>query len=223
MRKYNLFSNYTNKKIKRLAKNNYRTIENRIIATYRNKEFFDGDRKNGYGGYVYDGRWKKYAKKIINRYKLNNKSKILQINSEKGFILNEIQDQLPKIQVFGTESSKYAIKKTMTSVKSKIYFSDPTELPFKTNYFDFVLAIGVIYALNLTNAIKCLKEINRVSKKKSFINLASYSTNKDLELFNNWSLLGVTFLKENEWVKVLKHVKYKGDFYFTNSKSLGLK
>ena len=71
MRKYNLFSNYTNKKIKRLAKNNYRTIENRIIATYRNKEFFDGDRKNGYGGYVYDGRWKKYAKKIINRYKLN--------------------------------------------------------------------------------------------------------------------------------------------------------
>ncbi len=223
MRKYNLFSNYTNKKIKRSANKNYRTIENRIVATYRDKDFFDGDRKNGYGGYVYDGRWKQYAKKIIKRYKLNNRSKILHINSEKGFILNDIQKQLPKIQVFGTESSEYAIKKTMASVKSKIYLSEPTKLPFKNNYFDFVLAIGVIYALNLTNAIKCLKEINRVSKKNSFINLGSYSTNKDLELFNKWSLLGVTLLKENEWVKVLKHANYKGDYYFTNSKSLGLK
>ena len=63
MRKYNLFPNYTNKKVKRTAKNNYRTIKNKIISTYKDKNFFDGDRRNGYGGYYYDGRWRKYAKK----------------------------------------------------------------------------------------------------------------------------------------------------------------
>ena len=223
MRKYNLLSNYTNKKIKRSAKKNYRTIENKIIATYRGKDFFDGDRKNGYGGYIYDGRWKKYAKKIIKEYKLNNKSKVLHINSEKGFILNDIKEYLPKIEVIGTETSEYAIKKTMKNIKKNIYLSEPTKLPFKNNYFDFVLAIGVVYGLSLTNAIKCLKEINRVTKNFSFINLGSYNDKKDLELFNKWSLLGVTLLKEKEWVKVLKHVNYKGDYYFTNSKSLGLK
>ena len=80
-----------------------------------------------------------------------------------------------------------------------------------------------IYALSLTDAIKCLKEINRVSKNKSFINLASYKNNKDLQLFQKWSLLGVTFLRENEWISVLKHTKYKGNYYFTNASSLGLK
>ena len=223
MRRYNLFSNYTNKKTKRSVKNNYRTIENKIIATYRDKDFFDGNRSNGYGGYSYDGRWKKYAKKIIKRYKLSNKSKVLHINSEKGFILNDIKEVLPGIQVFGTENSKYAIKKTLKKVKPNIYFAEPTNLPFQNNYFDFALAIGVVYALSLTNAIKCLKEIIRVSKNKSFINLGSYSNKNDLELFNKWSLLGITLLKEKEWVKVLKHTNYKGDYYYTNSKSLGLK
>ena len=223
MQKYNLFSNYTNKKVKRIAKKNYRTINNKIISTYRDKEFFDGNRKNGYGGYIYDGRWKKYAKKIIKKYELTNKSKILHINCEKGFILNDIKEELPSINIYGTESSKYAINKSLKSVKSDIILTEPTKLPFKNNYFDFVLAIGVIYALSLTDAIKCLKEINRVSKNKSFINLASYKNNKDLQLFQKWSLLGVTFLRENEWISVLKHTKYKGNFYFTNASSLGLK
>ena len=62
-----------------------------------------------------------------------------------------------------------------------------------------------------------------MSKNKSFINLGSYSNKNDLELFNKWSLLGITLLKEKEWVKVLKHTNYKGDYYYTNSKSLGLK
>ena len=223
MSKYNLFANYTNKQTKRIAKKSYRTINNRIISTYRGKEFFDGDRKNGYGGYYYDGRWKKYAKKIIKRYKLTNKSKILHINCEKGFILNDIKNEIPKIEIYGTESSEYAINKSLKSVKSKIFFTDPTKLPFKKNYFDFVLAIGVVYALSLTDVIKCIKEIKRVSKNKSFINLATYKKNKDLELFKDWSLLGTTFLKESEWIKVLKHTKYLGDYYFSSAHSLGLK
>ena len=127
------------------------------------------------------------------------------------------------IKVFGTENSKYAINKSMKNVKKNIRFHNNVILPFKDNYFDFVLAIGVVYALSLTDAITCLKEISRVSKKNSFVNLATYKSKKDLELFKKWSLLGVTFLKEKEWIDVLKHSNYKGHYYFTNAQSLGLR
>src|SRR5438045_3795439 len=34
-----------------------RTIKNRLAALPRDREFFDGARENGYGGFVDDGRW----------------------------------------------------------------------------------------------------------------------------------------------------------------------
>ena len=40
------------------------------IAKEFGKEFFDGDRKCGYGGYKYDGRWKAVAQKIKDYYTL---------------------------------------------------------------------------------------------------------------------------------------------------------
>ena len=221
MKKVNLFKNYSSKKIARKT-SNFRKIKNKIIATSRDKEFFDGNRVNGYGGYSYDGRWVKYAETIINKYHLKNYSKFLHLNCEKGFLMHDIQNLNNKIEVHGTESSHYAIKNSMKNIKKNIKFNNHLELPYKTNYFDFVLGLGVIYALSLTDAIICLKEISRVSKRDSFVNLATYKTKKDLELFKNWSLLGVTFLKENEWIEVLKSSNYNGDYYFTSSQSLGL-
>jgi len=75
----------------------------------------------------------------------------------------------------------------------------------------------------LSDAVNCLKEIQRVSKKKSFVTLASYENKEDYWLFRQWTVLGTTILLENEWVEVLKHVNYSGDFYFTNAKTLNLK
>ena len=92
---------------------------------------------------------------------------------------------------------------------------------YKNKFFDLTLAIGVVYSLNLTDAIECIKEINRVSKK-SFINLASYKNKNDYWLFKKWSLLGTTILKEKEWEEVLNHCKYSGDYYFTNATNLNL-
>ena len=37
-----------------------RTILNKYIAWQLNKEYYDGKRINGYGGFSYDGRWKKF-------------------------------------------------------------------------------------------------------------------------------------------------------------------
>ena len=223
MKKFNLLGSYPNPKNKRYVSENLRTIKHRIIASYRGKEFYDGKRIFGYGGFKYDGRWKIIADRICKRYNLNNNSSILQLSSKKGFLLHDIKKKFPKMRVRGLETSSYAINKSMKSVKKFIKKVDNyTKLNFKNRSFDFVIALGVPYEYGLDGSIKCLKEIQRVSKGKSFINLGSYSTQKQFWQLRQWTLLGITILKENEWKHVMKHTKYTGDYDFVNAKNLNL-
>ena len=156
---------------------------------------------------------KKLHQKFFQEYNLNENSKILQLNCEKGF-LNDLKNIQPKIQIKGLENSQYAIDNSMENVKKDIdKCENYLNLKYENNYFDFVLALGVVYTHNLTDAIKCLKEIQRVSKNKSFITLASYETQEEYWLFKQWTVLGSTLLQENEWEKVLEHVNFTGDYF----------
>ena len=67
------------------------------------KNYWDGPRKFGYGGYSYiPGRLTPVAKKLIKKFKLNNKSKILDFGCGKGYLLYEIKtlkSELRKAQI----------------------------------------------------------------------------------------------------------------------------
>lgn len=222
MRAFNALAGYPEPTRPRCVGPNLRTIRNRIIASYRGREFYDGDRNNGYGGLTYDGRWVPIGKSIIQEYGLNCASAVLQVNCEKGFLLHDLQQLLPGITVRGVETSDYAIEHAMPSVKSYIQKAPVTQLPFADHEFDFVIAIGVVYALTLADAIACLKEIQRVGKGKSFITLASYETPEDKRLFEWWTLLGTLLLRKDEWIEVLEHAGYTGDYTLTSAKTLNL-
>ena len=222
MNEFNLLKNYPTKKIKRYVGRGIRTIDHRILASLREKDFFDGDRNCGYGGYSYDGRWQSIAKDIIKKYKLKNGSKVLQISAEKGFLMYELIKQNPKIKVFGLETSNHAVSKSLNHVKKKIKkVENYIDFEIKGK-FDFVIALGVVYTLTLGDVIKCLKIIQKLSHGKSFITLASYNNDKDYWLFKDWTVLGTTLLKKKDWKKVLKYAGYTGDYFFTDAKKLNL-
>ena len=223
MNEFNLLKGYPIASKPRIVSSDLRTINHRIVASQRNISFFDGDRNYGYGGFKYDGRWKIIASNIINNYSLENTGRVLQINSEKGFLLKDLKDKNSQLELYGTETSTYAISNSMPEIKNNIIFSSPNKLPFPDNYFDFVIALGVVYTVSLEEAMKTLREIVRVTKKNSFITLASYSNSENYFLFKDWTLLGTTILKNNEWIEVLKSVNYNGDYFFTNSYTLNLK
>jgi len=224
MREFNLLGEYPRPEKPRYVGSDLRTINHRIVATYRDKDFFDGNRNYGYGGFKYDGRWKSVAEKICNEYKLNNSLSFLQIGCEKGFLLKDLKDKYKKMRIDGIETSNYAITNSIPDAKENIkYCNNYTDLEYGDSEFDFIFALGVVYTHNLTNAIKCLKEIQRVGKGKSFITLASYENRDDYWLFKQWSLLGTTILRKDEWRKVLSHVNYSGDYSFTNAELLGLR
>lgn len=223
MREYNALKYYPQPKEPRYVGPGIRTIKNKIAASYRDQRYYDGERNNGYGGFIYDGRWKNVVNSMCVDYGLTEKSSLLQVGCEKGFLLHDFKEKFPSMKVRGTEVSDYAIVNSMPLVKPDIIKCDFINLPFENREFDFVIAIGVVYTLNLGDAISCLKEIQRVGKGKSFITLGAYRDQKGAELFNYWTLLGATILHVDEWVEVLKEAGYTGDYNFTTAEYLNLR
>ena len=224
MREFNLLEEYPKLDQPRYVASNLRTLKERIVANQRDENFFDGHRNFGYGGYKYDGRWKKVAKKLSDEYGLNNNSSFLQLNSEKGFLLKDLKDLHPKMSLKGLETSTYAKENTLKEVKQNIQIvKDYKKINSEKNEFDFVMALGVVYTYNLKDCMQVLSEIERVGKGKSFITLASYETKEDYWLFKDWTLIGASIFKKEEWIEILQHTKYSGDYYFTNSHTLNIK
>ncbi len=212
---------YFKKKIKvrsKVAKK--RSVINKINAWQLEKKYYDGNRLDGYGGFKYDGRWLKLLPKLIKKYKLTNKSKVLDLGCKKGFLLKDLNILLPGIKSFGVENHPYPLKKSV-KCNSRLIQCQYYNLPFKNKYFDFVIAFNSLYMQNLGDVIKSLREIERVSKK-SYVILASGENDKERNKFYRWTLIGTTILLKKEWKKLFKKIKFKGDYYFSSSKSLGV-
>ena len=74
----------------------------RDIAREFGKDFFDGDKKYGYGGHYYNEKyWFRVVEDIINFYKLDDNSKILDIGCAKGFMLYEFKKYCPTLLLQG--------------------------------------------------------------------------------------------------------------------------
>lgn len=197
-----------------------RTVLNKIKAWELGKDYYDGNRLNGYGGFKYDGRWLKMLPKIIKKYKLTKNSKVLDLGCKKGFLLKDLNILLPGIKTVGIENHSYALKKSV-KCQSKLIQSEYYKIPYKNKHFDFVIAFNSLYMYNLGDVIKSLKEIERVSKK-SYIVLASGENDKERNKFYKWTLIGTSILLQKEWKKLFKDIGFKGDYYFSSAKSLGV-
>ena len=213
--------NYFKKRLKvrsKVAKK--RSVINKIKAWELGKEYYDGSRLNGYGWFKYDGRWLKLLPKLIKKYKLTSKSKVLDLGCKKGFLLKDLNILLPGIKSFGVENHSYPLKNSV-KCNSKLIECEYYNLPFKNKYFDFVIAFNSLYMQNLGDVIKSLKEIERVSKK-SYVILASGENDHERNKFYRWTLIGTSILLKKEWKMLFKKIKFKGDYYFSSSKSLGV-
>ena len=137
------------------------------IAQKYSRNYWDGDRKYGYGGYKYiPGRWSSVAKKLISIYKLNNKSKILDVGCGKGYLLYEIKKIIPNLRVVGFDISSYAIRNSHKDIKKFLFkHKAQKKYPFKNKEFDLVLSLGVVHNLELPEIFFTLKEIKEWEKE----------------------------------------------------------
>ena len=200
-----------------------RTIINKIKAWERGKELYDGSRLNGFGGFKYDGRWKNILPPLIKRYKLRSGSKVLDVGCKKGFLLHDLKELVPGIKIYGVEDHIYPIQKSMKTVRRHLKLSDYHKLKFKKNFFDAVFSFHCIYRLNFADMIEAIKEIQRVTKKNSYITFGAYHDKKGKEIFDKWGIISTSHMHVKDLRTVLKYLKYKGDYSFTTPEILGLK
>lgn len=177
-------------------------------------DYWDGSRTICYGGYHYDGRWEKIAKKFIKYYKLNNSSKILDVGCGKGFLVYELKKLLPGAEILGIDISKYALRKGKKEIKKFLYYGSACKLRFKKNYFDLVISLNTLHVLYCYDFYKAIKEINRVSKKNSYICVESYRNENEKMNLLYWQVTCEMFCTVKEWEWWFKLTGYKGDYSY---------
>jgi len=192
-----------------------KTEEVRAIARKFDKEFFDGDRKFGYGGFSYNSKyWSKVVEDFTNHYNLNEKSKILDVGCAKGFMLLDFFKLNQKFDLHGIDISNYAINNSVLEIKEKLKVANATKLPYEDNYFDLVISINTIHNLDKIDCVKALNEISRVSKKHSFITVDAYNNEEEKERMFAWNLTAKTIMSVNQWKNFFKENKYEGDYFW---------
>ena len=184
------------------------------LAKQFGKEFFDGDRKCGYGGYKYDGRWTAVAARLKDYYKLPDNCAILDIGCAKGFLLHDFRELMPNCTVAGIDVSEYAIDHAMPSVKTYLKVASAEKLPFPDKSFDLVISINSIHNLPLPRLKNALREIERVSRGHSYITVDAWRNDLEKENLFKWVLTAETMMHVDDWHKLFTEVGYTGDYWW---------
>lgn len=215
MAEIDLLENYPKTERRVEERGQEKTEEDRSIGRQFGKEYFDGDRRYGYGGYSYQPRfWQPVVPTFIDYYGLDDECTILDVGCAKGFMMKDFSDALPGIDIKGVDISKYAIEHALEQMKPNIQWANATNLPFEDKSFDLVISINTIHNLPLEECQQALKEIQRVSRRDAFITVDAYRTPEEKKRMDAWNLTAQTYMSVDEWKKLFKTVGYEGDYFW---------
>lgn len=203
------------------AKRDYlaRMVDDKVqcmkIAKQYGFDYWDGDRRYGYGGYKYmPGRWKPVAEALIKTYNLGPGSKVLDVGCGKGFLLHEMLLLEPELQVCGFDISPHGIGCATDLVKPLLFLHEAqAPYPFPDQEFDLVISLATLHNLRLPDLKVALAEIERAGKQ-GYVMLESYRNEQELFNLQCWALTCESFFDEQEWLWLYQQFGYSGDYEF---------
>jgi SAM-dependent methyltransferase len=187
----------------------------REMAKRFGREYFDGDRGQGYGGYRYDGRWVPIAERLRDHYGLRAGQRVLDVGCAKGFLLHDLRQVVPGLRVSGLDVSAYALDQAMDDVRARLVRGSAERLPFRTAAFDLVISINTIHNLGRAGCIEALREIERVSRRHRYVQVDSWLNDEQRDKFERWQLTAATYSDPDGWRRLFREAGYEGDYYWT--------
>jgi protein-L-isoaspartate(D-aspartate) O-methyltransferase len=184
------------------------------IAKQFGRDYWDGDRKYGYGGYHYDGRWAGVATSLIRHYGLSASSRVLDVGCGKAFLLYEIMQQVAGIRVAGVDVSEYGIENARPEVRPFLRVGRAEQLEFEDKSFDLVLSLTTLHNLLVFDLATALGEITRVTNKDAYVAVESYRSESEKANLLAWQLTCQSFYTPEEWVWMYERFGYAGDYEF---------
>ena len=192
-----------------------KTNAHREIARQFGKEFFDGDRKYGYGGFSYQEKfWSPVVPTFQEFYRLTKSDSVLDVGCAKGFMLYDFQRLIPGLKVAGVDISEYAIDNALIDIRRCVQVANATCLPYEDDSFDLVISVNTIHNLEVGELVRALQEIERVSRRNSFVTVDAYNSDEEKEAMYAWNLTAKTILSVAEWKTLFWDAGYTGDYYW---------
>lgn len=185
------------------------------IAKQYGEMYWDGPREYGYGGYRYDGRWRLVAKDLIAHFELKPGMRVLDVGCGKGFLVKDLMLECPGLEVFGLDISLYALLNCEQEVVGRLHLGTAEKIPFPNGSFDCVISLNTIHNFSRSRAINAIKEIQRLSNGRAFVQVDSYFTPEQKEIFESWVLTAEFHDYPDGWLKVYEEAGYTGDYFWT--------
>ena len=215
MAEIDLLTKYPKTKRDLATRKKQKSARAKKIARKFDKDYYDGDRIYGYGGYFYHPRfWTDVVKKFRDYYRLTAKSRILDVGCAKGFMLFDFKQLIPDITLSGIDISSYAIQHAIPEIRPCIQKANAKALPFPDKSFDLVISINTIHNLPLADCRKAITEIMRVSKQYAYITVDAYRSETEKERMNAWNLTALTYMHVDSWKQLFAEIGYTGDYYW---------
>jgi len=195
-----------------------RMVDEKVHCMLKAKEYefdyWDGDRRYGYGGYKYDGRWKVVAEKLIDIYNLQPDAKILDVGCGKAHLLYELKQLLPEAEIHGFDISRHGLADAPEAIRDSLFsYRAQDAYPYGDNHFDLVITLGCLHNLRIFELETAVREIERVGKNK-YIMLESYRNEEEQFNLQCWALTAEAFFDTAEWIWLYNHFGYTGDYEF---------
>lgn len=214
-REIDLLVNYPKSKRDVTERGAEKTDEDRAIARQFGREFFDGDRRHGYGGFGYAPRfWQPVIPTFQAYFGLSADRSVLDVGCAKGFMLHDLAEAIPGITVAGVDVSAYAVENAIEDMRPHVQAADAIALPFANDSFDVVISINTVHNLARMDCASALQEIERVSRGGAFVTVDAYRTDDEKDRMLNWNLTAQTIMHVDEWISFFDEVGYTGDYYW---------
>ncbi len=191
------------------------TPQNIAVAREYGQQYFDGAREVGYGGYRYDGRWIPIAEDIVRHFNLKAGDRILDVGCAKGFLVKDLMKVCPGLEAFGLDISEYALTHCEPEVVGRLHRGSADRLPFPDNSFSAVISINTLHNFDRADALRAVREVERLAPGRGFIQVDAYRTPAQRELFMSWVLTAKFHDYPAGWRKLFTEAGYTGDYYWT--------
>ena len=210
-----LLKNYPKSKRNVSTRGITKSNSDKELARRFGKDFFDGERKVGYGGFSYDQRfWVDVVPDFVEYWGMKPTDSLLDVGCAKGFMLYDFARLIPGLTFQGVDISEYALENSLSGVQKSLTLASCDNLPFDDNSFDYTISITTIHNLDYQGCLKSLQEIERVSRKGSFITVDAYRTDDERKRMEDWNLTALTVLHVDDWRELFLKAGYTGDYFW---------
>ena len=194
-----------------------RMVDDKVHCMLKAKEYetdyWDGDRRYGYGGYKYiPGRWKPVAESLIEHFGLTGNSSVLDVGCGKGFLLYEMRQILPHLNIAGFDISEHGLSQSKEEIRDKLFHHKAQDsYRYREDAFDLVISLGCLHNLRVFELENALKEIERVGRQ-GYVMVESYRSENEQFNLQCWALTCESFFDVDEWIWLFDRFSYTGDY-----------